>query len=197
MEDLREKADDIALQIDDSPITLSLKINSFENDKQYMKFIRNCENIIRKSIEYKLWRSYIIDVLGFNKCIITSEINSEVTIDVHHHIPDLFTLVKAIVNKNLDKNTNFCTLDICYEALLLHFSNNIGYVSLLTSMHEKFHNGYLRIPIEAVQGNYKYFLDNFIGLLDEDDVEKIHERLNCHMGNCNWSKDNYLMVSNG
>jgi len=173
------------------PFTLSLRISNFHSEVDYKKFIKSCEMIIRRSAEYKQWRDYIIDVLQINECMITHERMDEVTIEVHHHIPSLFGLVTALVNKHIEENTEFCTFDICTEAIEVHFKNRVGYVTLLKSMHEKFHNGRLSIPIGFVKGDYNYFVRHYSKHLDEADLDTIQSRLAVNEGNCSWSRDDY------
>ncbi len=182
---------------DKHPFSLSLRIENFPSEAEYKKFVRNCEMLIRRSTEYKLWRKYIVDVLQINECMITHEQISDVTIDVHHHIPSLFTLTTALVNKHIEEDTEFCTFDICTEAIELHFMNRIGYVTLLKSMHEKFHNGKLDIPISFVKGDYNYFVKHYSRYLDEIDLDEIQARLAINESNCSWSRDNYQQVAEG
>ncbi len=151
--------------------------------------------IVRRCQEYKLWREYILDILQINSCLITHESMDEVTIEVHHHLPSLFTLVSALVNKKLDEGEDFCTFDICCEAIELHFANKVGYVTLLKSMHEKFHNGRLTIPISIIKGNYNSFIKVYSKYLDETELEKIDSRLAINETNCTWSKDNYPVIA--
>ncbi len=181
----------LELYSDNYPFRLQLRITNFDSETSYKKFVRNCEMMIRRSQEYKLWREYIVDVLQINSCMITNESMDEVTIEVHHHIPSLFTLIAALVNKKLDKGEEFCTFDICRESIELHFLNKVGYVTLLKSMHEKFHNGRLTIPISFVKGDYQTFVSSFTRYLDEVDLETINDRLAMNESNCTWSKDNY------
>ena len=122
---------------------------------------------------------------------------SEVTIDVHHHVPSLCTWDTALVNKKIETNAKFCTFDICQEAIELHFKNKIGYITLLKSMHEKFHNGRLTIPISFVRGDYKYFVAEFSKYLDEEDLDTIESRMAINETNCTWSKDNYPAFAEG
>jgi hypothetical protein len=150
--------------------------------------------LIRRCSEYRLWRNYIIDILQFNECVITHEHIGEVTVDLHHHVPSLFTFVTALVNEKIENNKEFCSFDIAQEAIELHFKNKVGYVTLIHSMHEKFHNGYLTIPISFVKGDYQYFLKNYSKYLDETDLEKIDERLATSESNCTWSRDDYPMA---
>jgi hypothetical protein len=192
--DVKSNVESLELYSDNYPFSLALRINNFENEAEYKKFVNNCKNMIRKSVEYKLWRKYIVDILGVDKCMITQEHMSQVTIDVHHHVPALATVVKAIVNEKLNEHKNFCTFDICTEVIELHFKNKIGYVTLIESMHEKFHNGYLSIPIELVRGDYQYFINTYSKHLDESDIEEIQARLATKYSDATWSKDNYLIA---
>lgn len=174
-----------------SPFTLSLRINSFEEDTQLNKFIKLCEGLIRRSPEYKLWREYIRDVLGQNSCVITEERSEECSVEVHHHIPSLFCVIKAIINKRIHDGQDFCSFDICNDVMELHFRNKIGYVTLISSMHEKFHNGFLTIPMSMITGDYRYFIANYSQFLDDDDLENINFRLTINTSNCNWTRGNY------
>ena len=176
------------------PFRLPLRIKNFDDDSAYKKFIKNCERLIRSSQEYKLWRQYIVDVLGINTCTITHERMDEVTIEVHHHVPSLFIVVKAVVNEKIEKELEFSTFDICLEVIKLHFQNKIGYTTLLKSIHEKFHNGFLSVPMDVVRGDYKYFLENYMQYLDEDDIDVINKRLATNSSNVSWARDDYEAV---
>jgi hypothetical protein len=183
--------ENLELYSDHYPFRLSLKISNFENDADYKRFISNCEMLVRRCNEYKLWKGYIIDVLGINTCMITNEEINEVSIEVHHHVPTLKCLMRAIVNKKIENSEEFCSFDIAQEAIELHFKNKVGYVTLIKSMHEKFHNGYLDIPIEIVRGDYQHFMETYSKFLDQEDLDSIHRNLAINKSNCDWSKDNY------
>lgn len=188
---ISSNVESLELYSDKYPFRLSFRIKRFETENEMTRFIKNCEKLVRGSLEYSLWRSYIIDVLQHNKCVITNERMDEVSIDIHHHIPDLFTLIKTLVCKKLETDEEFSTYDIALETIELHFMNKVGYVTLLKSMHEKFHNGYLQIPMEYVRGDYNYFLENLTKYLEEDELEKINYRLATKESNCKWNRDEY------
>ena len=193
MEDIIIKSNvkNLELYSDNHPFRLSLRIKNFESETEYKKFVKNIERLVRSSIEYKYWRNYIIDVLQIQTCMITQEKMDEVSINVHHHIPSLYTLICAIINKEIDQQKEFCTFDIASHVIELHFMNKIGYVTLIDSIHEKFHNGYLLIPIEYVKGDYSYFISEYSKYLDSEDLDKINERLNVFEQNCSWSRNFY------
>jgi len=194
-QDIQSNVENLELYSDNYPFRLSLRISTFESEAGFKKFIKNCENMLRKSSEYRLWRAYIVDVLQINHCMITHESMDQVTIDVHHHIPSLSVLLSALVNKKLEEAQEFCTFDICEEAIVLHFQNKIGYTTLISSMHEKFHNGHLDIPIEVVKGDYRYFVANYSRYIEEDELDVINSRLARTVHNCSWARDNYPVAA--
>ena len=189
--EVRSNVESLELYSDLYPFRLSLRIKNFESEAEYKKFIRNVEALVRRSIEYRLWTSYIKDILQVNCCMITQERMDEVTIDVHHHVPSLYTLVKALVNEKIEKEQEFSTFDIALKTIEMHYANRVGYIVLLKSMHEKFHNGFLGIPVELIRGNYNWFMDNYNGYLEEEDIERINYLLSINVSNCQWSRDEY------
>jgi len=189
MPDIR--SNNLELYSEDSPFRLALRVRNFENESQYKKFLKNCEKIVRSSLEYNLWRDYIRDVLQLQECAITQEKMSEVSIEVHHHVPSLFTLVKALVNKKIDTNEEFSTFDIATQTIELHFANKLGYITLLRSIHEKFHNGFLTIPMSLIKGDYQAFISEYSSYLEEEDLNQINERLTINENNCSWTRNSY------
>ena len=75
---IKSNVENLELYSDQYPFSLALRIKNFENESEYKKFIRNCEKLIRSSVEYRQWKNYIIDVLGVNTCMITNERIDEV-----------------------------------------------------------------------------------------------------------------------
>ena len=194
--EIKSNVERLELYSDNYPFNLTLRIQTFEGEGEYNKFIKNCEKLIRGCLEYKLWRNYITDVLQIQSCAITEENMSEVGVEVHHHIPTLFLLVKSLVNEKLEKEEPFCSFDITMKAIELHYSNKIGFVILISSIHEKVSNGFLNIPINLVKGDYNYFLRNYSKYLDEEDLETINIKTSIENSDILWSRDNYPGVIN-
>ena len=196
---IRSDVQNLELYSDDYPFKLSLRIRNFTDESSYLKFVRNCEKLFRGSLEYKLWKDYILDVLQFNSCMITNEKMAEVSIEVHHHLPSLFILMKTLINECIETNTEFSTFDICLKAIEVHFTNKIGYACLVSSMHEKLTNGYLDIPLEIVKGNYREFLNQYSKYITEEEFDVINKRLAMNLENCkhtDWKKDEYPGIEN-
>lgn len=194
--EIKSNVENLELYSDNYPFNLSLRIQNFESETDYNKFIKNCEKLIRGCLEYKLWRNYITDVLQIQSCVITEERMDQCGIEIHHHPVSLFTIVKSVINEKLENEEAFCSFDIATKVIELHFSNWIGFCVLVSSMHEKYHNGYLNIPRSLIRGNYNSYLENYSKYLEEEDLEKINEKLTITDHNCNWSVDNYPGTNN-
>jgi len=184
-------SDNLEIYADNHPFRLSLRVKTFESEADFNKFIKKVEQQVRSSLEYKEWKNYIIDVLGIKTCMITNEKIDECSIEVHHHLPSLYILVKALVNKKIANQEDFCSFDIATEAIEMHFKNKVGYVTLVKTLHEKFHNGFLTIPKEFVKGDFDHFVSEYSQFLDETDLETIDMRLAANQSNCSWARNDY------
>ena len=169
------------------PYSLTLRIDNIDDEKELKKFIKNTELLIRRSPEYKLWSSYVRDVHGCSKCNVTDEVCGEVTIEIHHHPIPLFYLVKSEIVKNIANNNEFCSFDVATKIIENHYQNKVGYVPLVKTLHEKFHNGYFELPMEIVKGNYNDFINKNLNYLEEEERESITKRLKIKKENCGWS----------
>ena len=183
--------DDGTLQLRNSPFSLPLKIAGLHSEKELFAFIKNVERLVRSSIEYRLWVSYIMESLGQNKCTLTHEKMHECDVEVHHHPINLFTIVKSIITDFMSRELKFSTFDIAMETINLHYQNKVGYIVLISDLHKKFHNGFQKLPIEYVNGNYRYIIDNYN--IDEDDRLKINEYCNTTIDDCkvDWTRESY------
>ena len=179
------------LSSEESPYTLSLRRSEFNDEKDRDRFINSVEKIIRTSPEYRLWTEYLRESLGQYTCALTGEVHSQTNVDIHHHPVTLYLIVKAVITKYLDAGKDFCSYDIATDTIELHYENKIGYVPIVKSLHDKFHRGFLQIPMEFVHGEWKYIVYQFN--YEDDDLEIIESRLsvnkkNCGYGHYKWMK---------
>ena len=137
-----------------------LYISFFESDKEFESFIRGCKKAIRGSLEYKRWSKYLKEVLGLNTCAVSGEISENVTIEIHHHPLTMEEIVTILTDTLLSKNKKITTFQIVEEVLKIHYDDNVGYVPLATTYHEKYHSGALNLDINLVRGNYQYLIEN-------------------------------------
>jgi len=175
----------------ESQFDLSLRITSFPSVKEFDFFVKGVEKLVRYSQEYKLWVRYITDHLGQSKCALTNESINECPVEIHHHPINLYTIVKSVINDTLSKSIPFSSFDIATKVIELHFQNKVGYVVLISDLHSKYHSGFLNIPIEFINGDYKYVLQHYS--IEENDYDKICRLCNVHVSDVKqvWGKNNY------
>lgn len=177
-------AKDLELSSEQYPYNLSLRNSGFEEEKEKDRFIRACVRMVRSSPEYRLWVDYIKDVSGIHDCAITGEKGTQVTIEMHHHPITLYEIIKAIVSNCDVSIKEYCSFDISTEVIEHHYNDKIGYIPLAITLHEKYHNGFLNLPIELVRGDWKYLLNKYEW--EDDELSNIKARLKINKKNCGW-----------
>ena len=158
--------------------TLDLKRDGFNDEKEVNKFIKACVRIARSTPEYRDWVTYVKDMLGFNTCMFTNETADELSIEIHHHPLTLYDLVSITINTYLTNKIPFSSVDIVREVLTLHYTDHIGYIPMVTSLHEKYHNGFLTIPPKFIQGVWNYLLVTPGYAINEDVLVRTKELMN-------------------
>lgn len=132
--------------------------DEFLTDKDEYKFTRDVERMIRTSQEYKKWINFVHGALGTNYvCYLTGISADECHIELHHHPISLFQYIQIILNNAED----FTTYSVAEKVMSLHFENKVGFVPLSKTSHELYHNKYLKIPINIVEGNWEKILDEY------------------------------------
>jgi hypothetical protein len=130
----------------------------FTDNKQYNKFIKVVEKTIRGSLEYREWVSYLKESCDVHACKISGETYSDCSVDIHHYPFNLYQLVDIAIETQLGNGNKFSTFDIASEVMSWHFKDIVGYIPLIKSLHEKYHNGLLYIPLYAACGNWRTIL---------------------------------------
>jgi len=189
-----KKPEEIVFKQENCTFDLPLRIENFSSDKELIRYIKNVETLVRRSSEYYYWTKYITEALGHTSCSLTNENMAECTIDIHHHPLNLYTICKSVIMAKIEKQKKFCTFDIALEIIELHFQDKVGYIPLLSSLHEKYHNGYLEIPIELVYGNYSYIIKNYT--MEDCDMEKVIElsKITKDKSKYIWTKNSYPAI---
>lgn len=192
----RLKSQDQELSSADIPYTLSLRRKDFDTDKELNMFVKSCERLIRTSPEYRVWTDYVREVLGYHSCEITGELHSHTCVDIHHHPFSLWAIVKSEILRRSSSNQEFCSYDISSAIIQLHYELKVSFCLLIRSLHDKFHNGFLQIPMEIVHGDVQHLLQNNLGFLEDSEAETIMSRLNITRANCGWTKGYSWISSN-
>jgi len=143
--------------LNSSSLDMELPFKRIElGDKEYTKFIKQVERLVRASIEYKEFISFVRESYKANVCALTGETQEETNdVEIHHYPLTLFDICKIVLDSKLEKGEKFSSFDVALEVIKLHFSMSVGIVPLIGTLHKKYHKGFLEIPIQTVIGNYK------------------------------------------
>jgi len=140
---------------------LPLKRKEFEDEKEFNRFVKSVERLVRSSPEYREFINFTRESLNADVCSFTGETEDESgDVEIHHYPLTLFDIVRGVIDDFIFKDQEFSSFDITSEVIKLHFQLNIGFVPLIGTLHKKFHKGNLEIPIEYVLGNYEFLANS-------------------------------------
>lgn len=168
---------------------------SFIDFKDYVKFIKQVEKVIRTSDDYKSYINYLKTEINLNYCQFLYGIDDEkATIEMHHGpILTLYDYVDIVTNYHCVKKDKFTTLSIAEEVLNEHFENRVQIVMLSKSAHDAVHTGKLFINPNQAWGNLNDFLVKYEEGLTEEQINKINSYL--IISKTTRSNDNGLLES--
>jgi len=185
--------DNPEFNVPESVYNLPLRRDQFLSPIDYKKFIKAVERMVRGSMEYREWVHYLKNELDIQECEITHEKDTECSIEIHHHPISLFNVCSLVLDTLMEQNEKFSTFDVAQIVISLHFMNKIGFVPLLKSIHEKYHNGFLLIPIEACRGSWRCLLEEFVV---SPEIQVAVEKLASVTKACvtqYWQRNNYAL----
>lgn len=186
------------IEAEDDPytsISLYKDIDYFQDEIAYSKFVKACEKTIRTSKDYKVFISYIKEILGINFCQVSSSIyTTDATIEMHHGpILTLYDITSIILNYFLKTGKKINTLRITDAVLQEHFELRVQVVMLAKTNHEAFHNRDLFLNVNQGIGNLTEFLDLYKDCLDDIQKYKLWNYINMCKANPSFDKG-YLDV---
>lgn len=147
--------------------------DSFKDDGEKIKYIKKVEGVVRSSQEYKDLMKYIRQDLQVNNCTVLTKLgSSSVSVEIHHAPFTLFDITEAIINKRLNENLVFTSLNLAEEILILHYEGLVGLTPLSTTMHELVHSGGMFVNPANVIGNVTEFKNRYEKHFSEEAVEK-------------------------
>ena len=130
---------------------------------QFRNFLRNCEMRFRSSKEYKLYKSYLIEYIGINRCQVFGNIGvDDASIELHHNILGLFDICLMITLHIVNTTGFISTFDLIQILIEEHKQNNVGVTFLSKTAHQMFTNDpNAYIPPEMTFGSWWVLLDRY------------------------------------
>jgi flagellar biosynthesis chaperone FliJ len=168
------------IKSDNSPFPASFYFDKFYEEKEYKKFIKNIEKLIRTSNEYRNYIEQLHNtVAALNIDNILSYItDSDANVEFHHYPFTLYDIVDIVIIQKFFEQQNFTSFSIAKEIMELHYKNLIGIVPLTKTMHELAHAGELFLSSKQIFGNYKEFMKRYSEGINKDLKQKIDEMEN-------------------
>ena len=153
-------------------------------DKDKVKFIKRCEKVIRSSMEYRDYITYLKENVDMANCaffnMISSKDSKRTKIEIHHEPFTLYDYVEVVVDRFIGEGLPLNDLMIADEVMELHYNNLVGLIPLSKTIHEVVHNSTkIFIPLNMVYGDYSSFLDSdkYAPYLDEL-YDKLESKIN-------------------
>jgi len=138
--------------------------NYIEDDKNFIKVIKNIEKLVRGSYEYKNYINFLKNEVDMNCCSFFNNVNREdISIEIHHSPFTLFEIACIVFAKNVaehgEYNINIYT--IAEEITKLHYEGLVGLIPLSLTVHQLVHRGDIFIPVNCVFGNVSEFYKRY------------------------------------
>lgn len=177
-------------------ISLYKDSDFFQDERNYDKFVKDCERNVRQSPDYKVFVGFIKGILGVNFCQVSSKIyDTDATIEMHHGpIFTLFDITSIILNDFLRQNKKINSCRITDAVLNEHFNLRVQVVMLATTNHEAAHNRDLFLHVNQGIGDITSFIDMYKDSLDDIHKYKIWNYINMCKNNPSFDRG-YLDVS--
>lgn len=157
----------------------------FKTNRDRIKFIKMCESLIRGSMEYKEYISFLKNHMDMNRCAVltglTSENGRKYSIEIHHGPFLLFEIVDTVISKREALNEKINPYLIAEEVMKLHFDEKVGLIPLSFTMHELVHNDKIFIPLQYYYQRYDEFYDEYEEYISEVTKNKIELLINMSM----------------
>jgi len=135
------------------------------DEKDFVKFIKQIENNIRHSYEYKQMVNFLRDNMDMNKCSFYENVNNietyKIKIHIHHEPITLYDLVFIVYNKRNFLRESLSDEMIAKEVMILHYNLLVGLIPLAETIHELVHNQYIFVPTDKVMGRYRDFVNMY------------------------------------
>ena len=153
------------------------EIYNLEDETDYKHYIKDVEQQIRRSFEYRAFIKYLRENFGMNKCAYLKGVSNEETFDIkieiHHYPFSLHDIVEIVVKKRRYYGESLDVQMVAKEAMILHYKVMIGLISLSETVHELAHASRLFIPSDIIFGRYNLFVDYYKPFIEPDMLDAL------------------------
>lgn len=164
--------------------------------KEYSKFIKASEKIVRQSFEYAQYLGWLKSLeVGIASCSVMSNVTAEdATIEMHHYPFSLYDLCEIVASRQFSQVDRITTFSVADEVLKCHFENLIGLVPLSETMHNLVHSGKIFINLKQVFGKVIDFIEKYNEFISVEQKEKFVVLLKFSQANIPIADENFLTM---
>lgn len=155
----------------------------FANPDSYQKFIKACEDMVRKCERYTKYKNYLMSEVKLNHCQVLKSVTSEdATIEMHHGpVFTLYDYCRIVLEWYLMKSMRITTNRIADTVLREHEENHVQVVMLSQSIHDEVGDREIFIHIDQAWGNINAFIKKYHEAIPKDLKEKYDRYLDRSM----------------
>lgn len=150
-------------------------------DKDKVKLIKTIERIVRSSMEYRGYITYLQNYIDMRQCSYFQNISKrdgeKVSIHIHHEPFTLFSITQAVLEKWITLGMDINPILIAEEVMMLHYQGKVGLLPVSVTVHELIHSGKLFVPLQVIYGKYIELFAEYEPYFSEDAKEKLEDKL--------------------
>lgn len=164
------------------------------DDQLFHKFIKEVENRVRTSDEYKMWVGDLHEK-GLNRCAVLGNVmaSDNVTIEMHHYPFTLYEIVYLNARYHIDHNIKMTTFSIVDSILTEHAEQMISVVPLCKLVHILAHDGLVFIPLTSVYlGRQDEFIEKYEPYMTDYMIDNYNTIYEATENGTSYSIDNIL-----
>lgn len=166
------------------------------DNKEFVRFVKACERIIRGSREYKQYIGWLKSDMKLNRCSIMGNVDEDMAaLEMHHYPFTLYDICDIVTDYQIANTDGITTFSVADEVMRIHFECLVGIVPLTVTMHEMAHNGNLFIDIRQVFGNVEKFISTYENHIGEERMNKLERLIELSRENTNCVEGDLLSLS--
>lgn len=172
-----EENGNISIQSDSDYFKEMYYFTDIFNEKEYKKFIKNVELLIRKSKEYTGYIKTLKEEYPMMKIdnILSNISDSDASIELHHYPFTLYDVVDVVAIHSINKGKQINTNRLAKLIMEMHYENIIGLVPMTSTIHELAHQGHLFLAKDQIFGNWSEFVDRYKEVLTDEMKYKLKQ----------------------
>lgn len=151
------------------------------SDKDKLRVIKQIERIVRSSIEYREYISFLKREIDMTKCAFFNNMSNKdgrkVSLEIHHEPFTLFDITRIVLEKWMESGKVVNVMLIAEEIMKLHYQNKVGLIPVSVTVHQLIHSGKVFVPLQNVYGDFISFFDEYAPFVGNEIEDKLEEKL--------------------